>query len=188
MNKLIALFLLFLFIPLILILSLLVFLFIDKKIVFLQKRVTLNKNFKCIKFATLKNNKFNTCNKPSYLEIHRMNNLGIFIRKFFLDEILQLINVMKNDINFIGPRPLPVYEDIEYKKKIIYWNKRNQIKPGLTGLAQSKGYYGAIKNLDKLKKRHAYDLLYIKMIKKNFFTRLRLNLFILINTVLIFFR
>ena len=188
MNKLLALFFLFLLIPLILILSLLVFLFIDKQIFFIQKRVSLNKNFNCIKFATFKNNKFNTCNKPSYLENHRLNYLGIFLRKYFLDEILQLINIIKNDINFFGPRPLPVYEDIEYKKKIIFWNKRNQIKPGLTGLAQSKGFYGPVKNFDKLKKRHAYDLLYIKMTKKNIFTVYRINLFILINTFLIFLR
>jgi putative colanic acid biosynthesis UDP-glucose lipid carrier transferase len=188
MNRFVALILLILFIPLFLLLIILIFFFIDKKVFFIQDRVSLNNNFKCIKFATLKDNKFNTCNKPSHLEMHRINSLGRIIRKFFLDETLQLINIIYKDMNFFGPRPLPAYEDAEFRIKIISWNKRNQIKPGLTGLAQSKGYYGSIKNLSQLKKRHSYDLLYIKKIKKNILTRYKINIFILFNTILIFFR
>ena len=189
MNRLFALILFILLIPLILILSLLIFFFIDKKIFFTQQRVSLNKNFKCYKFASLKYNKFNECNKPSHLETHRINFVGRFIRNFFLDEILQLINIIKGDINFFGPRPLPVYEDIEYQKKIIFWNKRNFIKAGLTGLAQSNGYSGPIKNINQLKKRHVYDLVYIRIIKKKkIISAFKINLFILINTLLMFFR
>ena len=92
-------------------------------------------------------------------------------------------------MNFFGPRPLPVYEDLDYQKKIIFWNKRNVIKAGLSGLAQSKGHAGSIKNVNQLKKRHAYDLLYIKIIKKkNIISIYRINLFILTNTLLLFFR
>ena len=189
MNRLIALTLFILLIPLTLILSLLTFLFIDKKIFFTQQRISIDKKFKCYKFATLKYNKLNECNKPSHLETHRINYLGRVVRKFFLDEILQLINIIKGDINFFGPRPLPVYEDLDYQKKIIFWNKRNIIKAGLSGLAQSKGYAGSIKNVNQLKKRHAYDLLYIKIIKKkNIISIYRINLFILTNTLLLFFR
>ena len=189
MNRLIALTLFILLIPLTLILSLLIFFFIDKEIFFTQERISLNKRFKCYKFASLKYNKLNECNKPSHLETHRINYLGRIIRNFFLDEILQLINIIKGDINFFGPRPLPVYEDLEYQKKIIYWNKRNLIKAGLTGLAQCKGYAGSIKNTNQLKKRHSYDVLYIKIIKKkNIFFTYKINLFILMNTLLIFFR
>jgi lipopolysaccharide/colanic/teichoic acid biosynthesis glycosyltransferase len=189
MNRLIALILLILFIPLILILGLLIFFFIDKEIFFTQQRISLNKKFKCYKFATLKYNKLNECNKPSHLETHRINYLGRIIREFFLDEILQLINIIKGDINFFGPRPLPVYEDLEYQKKIIFWNKRNLIKAGLTCLAQCKGYAGSIKNISQLKKRHAYDVLYIKIIKKkNIISIYRINLFILTNTLLLFLR
>ena len=186
MNRLIALTLFILLIPLTLILSLLIFFFIDKEIFFTQERISLNKRFKCYKFASLKYNKLNECNKPSHLETHRINYLGRIIRNFFLDEILQLINIIKGDINFFGPRPLPVYEDLEYQKKIIFWNKRNLIKAGLTGLAQSKGYAGSIKNINQLKKRHAYDILYIK--KKKFISVYKINLFILINTLLLFLR
>lgn len=189
MNRLMALTLLILLIPLTLILSLLIFLFIDKKIFFTQQRISLNKKFKCYKFATLKYNELNECNKPSHLETHRINYLGRIIRNFFLDEILQLINIIKGDINFFGPRPLPVYEDLEYQKKIIFWNKRNVIKAGLTGLAQSRGYAGSIKNIDQLKKRHLYDLLYIKIIKKkNIISTYKINLIILTNTLLLFLR
>ena len=146
MNRLFALFFLILLIPLILLLIILVFFFIDKKVFFIQERISLNNKFKCIKFATFKYNEFNTCNKPSHLELHRINFLGQLLRKFFLDEILQLINIINCDMNFFGPRPLPVYEDLEYRNQIIFWDKRNQIKPGLTGLAQSKGYFGSVKN------------------------------------------
>jgi lipopolysaccharide/colanic/teichoic acid biosynthesis glycosyltransferase len=189
MNKFIALILFILCIPLILILSLLVFFFIDKKILFIQERVSLNKKFRCLKFSSLKDNKYSECNKPSHLETHRINYLGLIMRRYFLDEILQLINIIKGEINFFGPRPLPVYEDRQYQKKIIFWNKRNQIKAGLTGLAQSNGFSGSMKNKHQLKKRHAYDLLYIKIIKKkNIFFKFKINFYILNNTFLIFFR
>ena len=120
MNRLIALILFILLIPLTLILSLLTFLFIDKKIFFTQQRISKDKKFKCYKFTTLKYNKLNECNKPSHLETHRINYLGRVVRKFFLDEILQLINIIKGDINFFGPRPLPVYEDLDYQKKLFF--------------------------------------------------------------------
>ena len=92
-------------------------------------------------------------------------------------------------MNFFGPRPLPVYEDLEYRNQIIFWDKRNQIKPGLTGLAQSKGYFGSVKNTAMLKKRHAYDLLYAKKKRGGGIISIsKTNFFILVNTFLIFFR
>lgn len=101
------------------------------------------------------------------------------MRRYFIDELPQLLNIIKGEMNFVGPRPLPIYEDMFYNQKYKFWSKRYKVKPGITGLAQSSGYNGPIKNSYHLLKRTAYDLLYIK--KKNFL----LDLQIILNTLFI---
>jgi sugar transferase (PEP-CTERM system associated) len=90
----------------------------------------------------------------------RVTRLGNFLRKTRLDEIPQLINVLKGEMSFVGPRP----ERPEFVKKlqeiIPYYSKRHFVKPGVTGWAQVKYHYGASveDSLEKLR----YDLYYIK--------------------------
>jgi lipopolysaccharide/colanic/teichoic acid biosynthesis glycosyltransferase len=96
--------------------------------IFSQKRPGLNgKIFTLYKFKTL----FDSSKNIS--EIERQSRLGNFLRKTGLDELPQLYNIFKNDMSFVGPRPLLV----EYLKKYsTYEKKRHLIKPGITGLAQ----------------------------------------------------
>lgn len=96
--------------------------------IFRQKRPGLNgKIFTLYKFKTLYDAKKNLSEKK------RQSKLGNFFRKTGLDELPQLINVIKNDMSIVGPRPLLV----EYLKKYTnYENKRHLVKPGITGLAQ----------------------------------------------------
>ena len=96
--------------------------------IFSQKRPGLNgKIFTLYKFKTLIDSSKNIS------EIERQSRLGNFLRKTGLDELPQLYNIFKNDMSFVGPRPLLV----EYLKKYsTYEKKRHLIKPGITGLAQ----------------------------------------------------
>ena len=172
--------LLIFFIPFI-ITFILVFLFIDKKVFFIQKRIGhKRKVFKFIKFASMKNN--NSQDKLLKYEHYRINSIGRFIRRVHLDEIPQIFNILKGEMNFIGPRPwsishdqiyLKLFKDNKYLTNKYY--ERSNIKPGIIGLAQ-------LKNLNQetklsIAKRLKYDL---------FFTRNQsfdLNAFIILSTI-----
>lgn len=106
-------------------------------IFFIQQRIGLNKKiFKLFKIRTMKNN-------APELGTHEVENsyqlkIGVIIRKIKIDELPQLINVIKGDINLVGPRPGLVNQEeltLTRSKKNIY-----DIKPGITGLAQILGY------------------------------------------------
>ena len=117
---------LFLF-PLMILIFFLVWVFIGFPL-FFQKRPGLNnKIFTLYKFKTLYDDSKNVS------EEKRQNKLGNFLRKTGLDELPQLFNVFKNNMSFVGPRPLL----IEYLKKYtVFEKKRHLVKPGITGLAQ----------------------------------------------------
>jgi len=90
----------------------------------------------------------------------RITRVGRVIRKLRIDELPQLLNVIKGDMSFVGPRPERPFFVEELKKKVPYYNERFTIKPGVTGWAQVMYGYGATETdaLEKLK----YDLYYIK--------------------------
>ena len=117
---------LFLF-PLMILIFFLVWIFIGFPL-FFQKRPGLNdKIFTVYKFKSLYDADKN------FSENKRQNKLGNFLRKTGLDELPQLFNVFKNNMSFVGPRPLL----IEYLKKYtVFEKKRHLVKPGITGLAQ----------------------------------------------------
>jgi len=92
----------------------------------------------------------------------RVTTLGRFFRKSRIDEIPQLINVLKGEMSFIGPRP-ERFEFVEKLKLVIpYYSKRHFIKPGLTGWAQVRYPYGA--TVEDAVEKLRYDLYYIKNI------------------------
>jgi sugar transferase (PEP-CTERM system associated) len=96
----------------------------------------------------------------------RITRVGRIIRKLRLDEIPQMINVLKGEMSFVGPRPeRPFFVDI-LKKEIPFYSERHVIKPGITGWAQIWYRYGASKEdaLQKLK----YDLYYVKHMSLTF--------------------
>lgn len=105
----------------------------------------------------------------------RVTKLGFYLRKYRIDELPQIYNVMRGDMGFVGPRPERSQFVQSLIKTIPYYNERHNVKPGLTGWAQLKYPYGATEEdaLEKLK----YDLYYIK--HRSFL----LDLLILIRTV-----
>ncbi|WP_078545749.1 sugar transferase [Litchfieldia alkalitelluris] len=131
----IAIIILILFSPVILIISLLVRYKIGSPIIFKQKRAGLNnKPFYLFKFRTMTDEKDkNDVLLPDYL---RLTTFGEFLRKYSLDEIIQLVNVIKGDLSLVGPRPLlieylPLYNEEQAK--------RHSVRPGITGWAQVNG-------------------------------------------------
>ncbi|WP_271393590.1 sugar transferase [Aequorivita sinensis] len=119
---------------------------------FFQRRPGKNERiFKIIKFKSMNDKKDSNGNLLPDSE--RLTKIGSFVRKTSLDEIPQLINVLKGDMSFIGPRPLlpeylPLYNETQ--------RHRHDVKPGITGWAQVNG-----RNTVSWKKKFEYDVWYV---------------------------
>ena len=146
-----------------------------------QERVGKNKKiFKLIKFRSMIPEAEKEGPKWAEAEDKRITKVGKFLRRFHLDEIPQMINVLKGDISLVGPRPeRPEFVE-KLEKEIPYYNLRHIIKPGFTGWAQIKFRY-ARSVMDSFEK-FQYDLYYIK--NRNLF----LDLKILLKTFQLFFK
>lgn len=92
----------------------------------------------------------------------RITKIGKFIRKTSIDELPQFINVFKGDMSVVGPRPHMLSQSKLFKKIVKKYMVRHFIKPGITGLAQVKGYRGEIETDSDIKNRVKYDIFYIE--------------------------
>jgi len=123
--------------------------------------------FKIIKFKTMNDKKDNNGNLLP--DAQRLTPIGRFVRKTSLDEIPQLLNVLKGEMSLIGPRPLLVHYLHLYSKE---QNRRHDVKPGITGWAQVNG-----RNAISWNKKFELDVWYVDHISFN------LDLKILIMTI-----
>ena len=90
----------------------------------------------------------------------RITPLGAFLRKSSMDELPQFINVLQGRMSIVGPRPHAVAHNEEYRKLIHGYMLRHKVKPGITGLAQIKGWRGETDTMEKMEMRVKYDLEY----------------------------
>jgi lipopolysaccharide/colanic/teichoic acid biosynthesis glycosyltransferase len=105
----------------------------------------------------------------------RITRVGRIIRTLRIDELPQVLNVVKGDMSFVGPRPERAYFVEQLGREIPYYGVRHTIKPGITGLAQVRYQYGA--SVEDAVQKLQYDLYYVKN------NSLFLDLLILIDTV-----
>lgn len=130
-------------------------------IIYSQDRVGENgKEFKVHKFRSMRNDAEKDGAKWAQKNDPRVTKFGNIMRKTRIDELPQLLNVIKGEMSFIGPRPERMVFIKELEKQIPYYNLRHMVKPGLTGWAQVMYPYGA--SVEDARRKLEYDLYYIK--------------------------
>ena len=172
--------------------SMMILIFDSSPIIYSQKRVGLGgKEFSLYKFRTMSVSSDESVHKEHYKDLSsnkkiepsltpddpirienddRITKIGSFLRKTSLDELPNLLNVLRGQMSFVGPRPLVKYESDLYGE---YSKKRNSVKPGITALAQIQG------TLDlSLQERLYWDIVYVE--KKSFYY----DLLIILKTVI----
>jgi len=121
------------------------------------------KEFVCYKFRSLRDENFSDLLQVKKGD-KRVTKIGRFIRRTSIDELPQFFNVLLGDMSVVGPRPHMLSYTKDYAKRIDKYNFvfRHSVKPGITGMAQAKGYRGEIENDEDIVNRIKYDIFYIE--------------------------
>ena len=171
-DILIGLILLIILFPIILIIAIILFISNWGKVFFVQQRPGLNgKPFKIIKFKTMRD-EYDQNGNPLPDNI-RLTKVGNMIRSLSLDELLQLVNVIKGEMSLVGPRPLLMQYLNLYS---LEQAKRHNVKPGITGLAQING-----RNSISWEKKFKYDVMYVE--KQSFILDIKIFCITFINVL-----
>ncbi|MGI3001862.1 sugar transferase [Shewanella algae] len=130
--------------------------------VFYKQRRTgqYNQEFEVIKFRSMRNDAEKSGAQWAVKNDARVTKVGSFIRKTRIDELPQIINILKGDMSIVGPRPEREIFIEELEQEIPYYRFRHAVKPGVTGLAQVSYPYGA--SVEDAIWKHKYDIFYIK--------------------------
>ena len=131
-------------------------------VLFKQERSGLNnENFLCFKFRSMRLS-YDSDIKQASKEDSRITRIGKFLRKSSIDEFPQFINVLFGDMSIVGPRPHMLLHTEEYSSLIKKYMVRQLVKPGITGIAQVRGYRGETKEIEDMEGRVRLDVWYIE--------------------------
>ena len=130
---------------------------------FRQQRLGFNNNVMVVyKFRTMKHEQAPEDGVPQAQRgDKRVTRVGRFLRRSSLDELPQLLNVLKGDMSLVGPRPHAVAHNHQYAALIDDYLGRHRVQPGITGWAQVNGFRGETDTLEKMQRRVELDLVYI---------------------------
>ena len=180
-DKILSFIFLILACPILIFSSILIFLEDGFPVLFTQNRTGWDgRRFKIFKLRTLNKKKFDKTTQVT-IDDNRKLRCGSFIRRFSIDEIPQLFNVLIGDMSIVGPRPHMVEHDIKYSSLFMNYLKRHKCNPGLTGWAQVNGLRGSTSD-DQMQKRMEHDLWYLN--NWNIF----LDLYIILKTFYVIFK
>jgi len=140
-----------------------------------------NRPFTCYKFRTMKVNE-DSDKKQATKSDSRITKVGAFLRKSNLDEVPQFINVLIGEMSVVGPRPHMLKHTEEFSQQVDKFMLRHYVKPGITGLAQAKGFRGETNTFFKLKNRIKLDRFYVEN------WSLLFDLKIIISTLMVMFK
>lgn len=178
LDVIISVVLLSLLFPFLILISLLIKITTNGPVFYKQIRVGRNrKEFSMYKFRSMHKDSEEYGPEWAGEDDSRITWVGKIIRKVYFDEVPQLINVLKNEMSIVGPRPERPYFVEKLNKEIPYYYKRLSIKPGITGWAQIKHKYDS--TLDDVREKLKYDFYYIENMS------LKLDFKIMINTCLV---
>jgi sugar transferase (PEP-CTERM system associated) len=146
-------------------------------IIYRQERVGLGgRSFMCLKFRSMKTDaEKDGVARWATKNDSRVTRVGSFIRKMRIDELPQLISVLRGEMSLVGPRPERPSFVSQLQEQIPYYDIRHSVKPGVTGWAQVRYSYGA--SVEDARRKHQFDLYYVKN------NSLFLDLLVLVETV-----
>jgi len=151
------------FLPLLLLIGTAIWMESEGPILFRQQRTgLLGKPFRIYKFRTMRVMEDGADLKQAQRGDTRVTPLGALLRKLSLDELPQLLNVLKGEMSIVGPRPHALGHDIQWARRVPAYAARFRARPGLTGQAQVMGYRGEVANDEGLLKRIEADNAYIE--------------------------
>ncbi|RKR14767.1 putative colanic acid biosynthesis UDP-glucose lipid carrier transferase [Maribacter vaceletii] len=129
---------------------------------FIQKRTGFdNKEFQCFKFRSMGVNNSSDAIQAGKNDM-RVTKIGKFIRRTSIDELPQFYNVFFGNMSIVGPRPHMLKHTNEYANTIDKYMLRHFVKPGITGLAQVRGYRGEIEKKSDIQNRIRFDIFYVE--------------------------
>jgi len=151
------------------------------RLIFIQERMGKNcEAFIAIKFRTMSHIKEITRKYDEPIEIDRITPLGRILRRARIDELPQILNVLKGDMSLIGPRPDYYDHALEYIQNIEGYCERYSIRPGITGLSQVR--LGYVESLEAISKKVTTDNYYIQNV--SYLSELK----IIFSTIIVIFR
>jgi putative colanic acid biosynthesis UDP-glucose lipid carrier transferase len=132
-------------------------------VIFKQRRYGLDgREFSVYKFRSMVSSDDDGQITQATRNDERITHFGRFIRRYSLDELPQLYNVLQGRMSLVGPRPHAVAHNEEYRRLIKGYMIRHKVAPGITGLAQIRGFRGETTSVDQMRARVECDLEYLR--------------------------